>query len=97
MISGSASSPRSKPGSSSAGTATLPSRAYESVVENANGSWTITWNLPELAPSDEYTVTFPTRTRRFYQQNFANDAANPVRAGDSWTNRVEAPGTDFRS
>ncbi|MFA4928398.1 MAG: hypothetical protein WC558_07770 [Patulibacter sp.] len=41
-------------------------------------------------------MTFPTRTRRFYQQNFANDAANPVRAGDSWTNRVDVTGDDQR-
>lgn len=73
-----------------------PSLNYSSVVENADGSWTIGWKLPDLAPSAEYEVTFPTRTRRFYQQNFANDTANPVRAGDSWTNTVDVTGDDHR-
>lgn len=73
-----------------------PSLAYADVEEQADGSWTIGWNLPDLAPSTEYEVTFPTRTRRFYQQNFANDTANPVRAGDSWTNTVDVTGDDHR-
>ncbi|MBF6621087.1 MAG: isopeptide-forming domain-containing fimbrial protein [Patulibacter sp.] len=73
-----------------------PSLDYASVDENADGSWTIGWNLPELAPSAEYELTFPTRTRRLYQEDFADDAGNPVRAGDSWTNTVDVTGDDQR-
>lgn len=73
-----------------------PSLNYASAVENADGTWTLGWNLPNLAPSAEYEVTFPTRTRRFYQQNYADDASNPVRAGDSWTNTIDVTGDDHR-
>jgi uncharacterized repeat protein (TIGR01451 family)/fimbrial isopeptide formation D2 family protein len=73
-----------------------PSLSYSSVVENTDGSWTLTWNLPDLAPSAEYELTFPTRTRRHYQENFADDTANPVRAGDSWTNSIDVTGDDHR-
>jgi uncharacterized repeat protein (TIGR01451 family)/fimbrial isopeptide formation D2 family protein len=77
-----------------------PSDSYTSVTEAADGSWTLAWDestVPELArmlPSSEVEITFPTRTRAFYQQNFQND--QPVRARDAWENTVDIAGTDFR-
>ncbi len=73
-----------------------PSLDYRSTTENADGSWTIGWALPDLAPNADYELTFPTRTRRFYQQGFTDDPGNPVRAGDSWTNSVLVSGDDQR-
>jgi uncharacterized repeat protein (TIGR01451 family)/fimbrial isopeptide formation D2 family protein len=73
-----------------------PSVPYASADEQADGSWTIAWDLPDMTPSDDYVLTFPTRTRPSYQQNFVDDADNPVRAGDSWSNRVHVDATDHR-
>ena len=46
-----------------------------------------------MEPSKTVEITFPTRTRTFYQENFEN--AKPVLTGDSWTNEVETKGTAF--
>ena len=81
-------------------TGDAPSAAYTSVSENADGSWSIAWDqstVPQLArmqPSSTFTISFPTRTRTHYQQNFQD--ANPVLAEDSWENSVDIAGTDFR-
>lgn len=67
----------------------LPSAEYSSVQEQENGSWKIFWNessvaaLKHMAPSTELTITFPTKTRTFYQQNFKDNPAKPVLTGDS--------------
>ncbi len=77
----------------------LPSSPYTTVDENPNGTWTLFWNsstVPELArmqPSSNFTITFPTRTRIFYQEGFGN--ATPVLARDSWENSVSIAGADF--
>ena len=68
-----------------------PSPAYTSATENADGTWTLTWNLPDQTSNATPTVTFQTRARTNYQEN-GSDAA-PVRANDSWTNSVVVNGT----
>jgi uncharacterized repeat protein (TIGR01451 family)/fimbrial isopeptide formation D2 family protein len=81
-------------------TGAQPTAAYTSVTEAADGSWTIAWDdstVPQLArmqPSSDFTISFPTKTRALYQENFQN--ANPVLARDSWTNKVDIAGADFR-
>ncbi|MGB8861559.1 MAG: SdrD B-like domain-containing protein [Ilumatobacteraceae bacterium] len=64
---------------------------YTSVDENVDGSWTITWLFPAPVYTDNATmrITFPTRSRDFYQQNFTNAA--PVLSNDDWTNIVAIP------
>jgi len=79
----------------------LPSAEYSSVQEQEDGSWKIFWNessvpaLKHMAPSTEVTITFPTKTRTFYQENFKDNEAKPVLTGDSWTNDVETVGENF--
>jgi len=76
-----------------------PSSPYTTATENVDGTWTLFWDsstVPELArlqPSSSLTITFPTRTRTFYQQNRLNAA--PVLAQDSWENRVDIAGADY--
>ena len=77
----------------------LPSAPYESVQENSDGTWTIVWDettdsaLARIQPSSSHTITFPTNTRVFYQQNFADDT--PILANDAATNSVALTGDDF--
>jgi fimbrial isopeptide formation D2 family protein/uncharacterized repeat protein (TIGR01451 family) len=79
----------------------LPSAEYSSVQEQENGSWKIFWDessvpaLEHMAPSTEVTITFPTKTRTFYQESFKDNPAKPVLTGDSWTNDVEIVGENF--
>ncbi|HQY32824.1 MAG TPA: SdrD B-like domain-containing protein [Actinotalea sp.] len=70
-----------------------PSLPFASAVENADGTWTLVWDVPDLASSGTYAITFASRTREYYQANGADDLANPVRANDSWTNTVALTGT----
>lgn len=78
---------------------TNPSSPYASAVENADGSWTLGWDsstMPELAridPSSTATITFPSRTRQNYQENFTD--ASPVLARDTAGNDVDVEGDDF--
>ncbi len=65
---------------------TGPDPAYDSAHENDDGTWTLTWRLPDAGPDDRRTITYSTRARTAYQQD-GHDAA-PVRAEDSWTNKV---------
>jgi fimbrial isopeptide formation D2 family protein/uncharacterized repeat protein (TIGR01451 family) len=67
-----------------------PSQPFDSAVENADGSWTLQWNLVAMGGSGTTVITFPTRTRSHHQEDFAD--ATPVVAGDSWTNRVTVSG-----
>lgn len=71
----------------------LPSMPYASApVENADGTWTFSFAIPAgMAASTPLSITFPTRTREFYQTGYANAA--PVLASDSWTNTVAATST----
>jgi large repetitive protein len=76
-----------------------PSAEYTSVTEQSNGTFKIHWDestvpaLKQMAPSTEVVITFPTRTRVFYQQNFED--AGPILTGDHWANGVEILGADF--
>jgi fimbrial isopeptide formation D2 family protein/uncharacterized repeat protein (TIGR01451 family) len=61
-------------------------------VEHADGTWTITFAIPAgMAENSTLGITFPTRAREYYQQNFTDDV--PVLANDSWTNTVNATST----
>ncbi len=77
----------------------LPSFPYTATQENADGTWTLNWDSstdPELAriePSTSRTITFPSRTRAFYQENFTD--STPVLARDSAVNDVSITGDDF--
>ena len=69
-----------------------PSHPYTSATENADGTWTLEWDfdstagLGSMTRSDTRTITFSTRVRQNYQENFAD--ASPVLAEDSWVNTV---------
>jgi large repetitive protein len=79
----------------------LPTAKYSSVAENSNGSWKILWNdtsvpqLEHMAPSSTFVITFPTKTRTFYQKEFKDSKTEPVLTGDSWTNDVLTFGENF--
>lgn len=72
--------------------ATDPSAPYKAATENADGTWTLTWDKTVLAAlahtnvNDTLTLTFPTRTRGRYQQNFL--PTMPILARDSISNAV---------
>jgi len=74
-----------------------PSSPYATAVEEANGTWTLTWNegadtaLAELPQNGTTTITFWSRTRSHYQSGHA--AAGPILANDSVTNHVLAEGS----
>lgn len=80
-------------------TGAMPSAPYLTATEAADGSWTLNWDetadpaLARMQPSSSHTITFPTRTRAFYQQNFDDDT--PVLARDAAGNDVALSGTDF--
>lgn len=67
-----------------------PSAPYATVQENASGTYTVVWNsstvpaLAELGPNDTQSLTFATRARSNYQENFG-DAA-PIVAFDTVRN-----------
>ncbi|MDX2343227.1 MAG: SdrD B-like domain-containing protein, partial [Acidimicrobiia bacterium] len=70
-----------------------PGPAVSSATENADGTWTLVWNLPNMGTSNDFTITFSTATRSTYQQGSA-----PVVASDAWTNEVLIQGdVDGRS
>lgn len=74
-----------------------PSEPYATVQENPSGSYSVVWNgssvpaLAELGPSAVQTITFSTRARQQYQENFA-DAA-PIVALDTIRNDVSVGAT----
>ena len=68
-----------------------PSQAYASATENSDGTWTLVWNVADMGRSEATTITFPTKTRTSYQDDFDDDA--PVVASDSWVNTVDLTGT----
>lgn len=73
-----------------------PSFPYASAEEQVNGTWEIVWDsgtvptLGTIEPNSELNITFPTRTREFYQQNFQPSA--PVLANDDGRNEVSIEG-----
>lgn len=76
-----------------------PSSPYTDVTEQADGSFAVTWDkttFPDLAhlkPSETRQLTFWTRTRDSYQQDF--DDATPVLSMDSVENNVAVQGVDW--
>lgn len=80
-----------------AGAGPAPSAALQSLIENADGSWLMTWdftsdpNLVEIGPSGEYILAFSTLARESYQENFVDDA--PLNGGDPFENTVDIDGT----
>jgi uncharacterized repeat protein (TIGR01451 family)/fimbrial isopeptide formation D2 family protein len=85
----------------------VPSAPYKTATENADGTWTLTWDPSVLAHlghtdiNDSFTITFPTRTRARYQDDFLPDgpiltrdvATNAVRVDAKQFARCTAPGT----
>ncbi|MBK8294230.1 MAG: DUF11 domain-containing protein [Solirubrobacterales bacterium] len=69
------------------------------MTENADGTFTIKWDPSTLAKlahtttDDEFVITFPTKTRKSYQQNFQD--STPVLAKDSSENKVDLTGSAF--
>lgn len=76
-----------------------PSAPYTSATEDADGTWEIVWDestdaaLARIQPSSSHTITFPTRTRDSYQENFTDES--PILANDVGTNSVDLVGDDF--
>ncbi len=80
-------------------TGDLPSAPYTTVEEQTDGTWDITWDqttdsaLARIQPSSSHTITFPTRTRNEYQENFTDES--PILANDAGENDVDLVGDDF--
>jgi len=80
-------------------TGDAPSVPYKSVTENADGTFTIVWDKTVMAKlghtnvSDEFVITFPTKTRKNYQQNFED--STPILAADGISNKVDLTGKAF--
>lgn len=76
-----------------------PSEPFTDVTEQADGSFVVTWDettFPDLAhlkPSETRRLTFWTRTRESYQQDF--DDATPVLSMDAVTNELRVQGVDW--
>ncbi len=76
-----------------------PSSPYTTVQEQASGAFNITWDnstdpaLARLQPNGTTTITYPTKTRVNYQNNFNDD--KPVLTEDSWHNDVTVTGADY--
>ncbi len=71
-------------------TGAMPSPAYATVVENADGTFSLVWDLGHMAPSSTDTITFPAADRTAYQ---ADDApTSPTVGNDSLTNTEIASG-----
>ena len=76
-----------------------PSAPYTDVTENADGTFTITWDSTALAKlahttvNDEFVITFPTKTRKAYQQNFL--PTTPILAKDGVQNKVNLTADAF--
>jgi uncharacterized repeat protein (TIGR01451 family)/fimbrial isopeptide formation D2 family protein len=72
-----------------------PSIPYSSVVEQADGSFVITWNLPTLPPNTDTSITFPALDRSFYQGSSGGGIGptTPTLVGDSLNNTTQITGT----
>lgn len=67
-----------------------PSPAYASVTENADGTFTLVWDLGHMDPSTTDTVTFPAADRIDYQADYEN--SSPTVGNDTLTNTETAAG-----
>jgi uncharacterized repeat protein (TIGR01451 family)/fimbrial isopeptide formation D2 family protein len=76
-----------------------PSFPYSSAVENADGTWTLTWNAAQFTPvqhtgiNAKFTLTFWTHTRTHYQKNF--EPTTPILSRDKITNSVTTEAEGF--
>ncbi len=76
-----------------------PSRPYTTVDEQADGTYVITWDkstfgdLTHLKPSETRQLTFWTRTRADYQENFVK--STPVLSKDAVSNKIDVTGNDW--
>lgn len=76
-----------------------PTAPYSSAVEQADGTWVITWNgtsypaLGTIDPNADFNLTFPTRTRQYFQQNYQN--ADPILSNDDGHNDVDISGESW--
>ena len=68
----------------------LPIPAYASVVENADGTFTLVWNLGHVNPDGIARVSFPAVDRIDYQANKSNTV--PTVGFDTLTNSETATG-----
>ncbi|MFT4049207.1 MAG: isopeptide-forming domain-containing fimbrial protein [Solirubrobacterales bacterium] len=64
-----------------------------SAVENADGTWTVNFDVPDSAAQSnaDFDVKFKSKTRKYYQANYQD--TTPVLAGDSTSNSVHTQGT----
>lgn len=64
----------------------------DTVTENADGTWTLVWStVPDMTINDDFTITFTSRVRDFYQEGGADDV--PVVGADLFVNDVDISGT----
>ncbi|MGD0833546.1 MAG: hypothetical protein ABSA40_03855 [Candidatus Dormibacteria bacterium] len=61
-----------------------PDPAYNSVVENTDGTFTLVWDLGHIAPSTTDTITFPAADRISYQAHDVD--TTPTVGNDTLTN-----------
>lgn len=76
-----------------------PTAPYSSAVENADGSWTLSWNATQFAAvqhtaiNDKFTLSFWTHTRTHYQSNF--EPTTPILSHDKIANGVTTEADGF--
>jgi uncharacterized repeat protein (TIGR01451 family)/fimbrial isopeptide formation D2 family protein len=76
-----------------------PSFPYSAAVENADGTWTLTWNAAQFTPvqhtgiNAKFALTFWTHTRTHYQENF--EPTTPILSRDKLTNVVTTEAEGF--
>lgn len=67
-----------------------PVPAWQSAVENPDGTWNIDWSLPAMDHDEETVVEFSTMVREYYQSGFVD--STPVLSGDRLENNVDVFG-----
>ena len=70
-----------------------PSHAYSNVTANADGSFDITWNLPNQQAAAETVVSFKARMLSTYAGTTGTLSGLPTVGGDTFTNNVTVTGT----
>ena len=75
------------------------SSPYTTIAQNADGTWTETWNdstdstLAEMLPDATASITIPVAVRSHYQSG--GSPTTPIVAGDSWTAPVSLQSSDY--
>jgi fimbrial isopeptide formation D2 family protein/uncharacterized repeat protein (TIGR01451 family) len=78
---------------------TAEAAPYSSVEELTTGGFEIHWDassakaLELMPPSTTVTLSFPTRTRTDYQENYEDKSR--ILTGDHWVNEVDLSGADY--